>query len=68
MAIHVAAEIVPGKLELLQAWVPNQPWLGRADASVLPRLGSYRFDDPDGEVGMERSCSAPLTAQSSRFR
>jgi hypothetical protein len=53
MAIHFAAEIVPGKLELLQAWVPNQPWLGGADASTLTRLGSYRFDDPDGEVGIE---------------
>jgi hypothetical protein len=53
MAIHFAAEIVPGKLELLQAWVPNQPWLGGADASTLTPLGSFRFDDPDGEVGIE---------------
>lgn len=53
MAVHVPATIVPGKLELLQAWVPDQPWLDGADASVLTQLGSYRFDDPDGEVGME---------------
>ena len=53
MAVHHPATIVPGKLELLQAWVPCQPWLGGADASTLTRLGSYRFDDPDGEVGME---------------
>ena len=44
---------MPGKLELLQAWVPLQPWTGGADTSTLTRLGSYRFDDPDGEVGME---------------
>jgi hypothetical protein len=53
MAVHVVAEIVPGKLELLQGWVPSQPWLGGPDTSTLTRLGSYRFDDPDGEVGME---------------
>ena len=53
MAVHHPATIVPTKLELLQAWVPHQPWLGGADTSTLTKLGSYRFDDPDGEVGME---------------
>lgn len=53
MAVHYPATIVPTKMELLQAWVPNQPWLGGADASSLIKLGSYRFDDPDGEVGVE---------------
>lgn len=53
MAVHHPATIVPTKLDLLQAWVPRQPWLGGADASVLTPLGAYRFDDPDGEVGVE---------------
>ena len=53
MAVHHPATIVPTKIELLQAWVPNQPWLGGADTSSLTKLGSYRFDDPDGEVGIE---------------
>jgi len=53
MAVHHPATIVPSKLELLQAWVPHQPWLGGADTSTLTKLGSYRFDDPDGEVGIE---------------
>jgi hypothetical protein len=53
MAVHHPATIVPTKLEVLQAWVPRQPWAAVADASSLTRLGSYRFDDPDGEVGME---------------
>lgn len=53
MAVHHLAAIAPTKLELLQAWVPHQPWLGGADASTLTKLGSYRFDDPDGEVGIE---------------
>jgi hypothetical protein len=33
--------------------VPHQPWAAGADTSVLTKLGSYRFDDPDGEVGVE---------------
>jgi hypothetical protein len=53
MAVHHPATIVPTKLELLQEWVPGQPWTGGADTSSLTRLGSYRFDDPDGEVGIE---------------
>jgi hypothetical protein len=53
MAVHHPATIVPTKLELLQAWVPHQPWAQGADTSTLVKLGSYRFDDPDGEVGME---------------
>jgi hypothetical protein len=53
MAVHHPATIVPTKLELLQAWVPHQPWAQGADTSTLTKLGSYRFDDPDGEVGIE---------------
>ena len=53
MAVHHPATIVPSKLELLQAWVPHQPWAAGADTSTLTGLGSYRFDDPDGEVGVE---------------
>jgi hypothetical protein len=53
MAVHHPATIVPTKLELLQAWVPHQPWAQAADTSTLTRVGSYRFDDPDGEVGVE---------------
>lgn len=53
MAVHHDATIVPTKIELLQAWVPHQPWAAGTDTSALTRLGSYRFDDPDGAVGME---------------
>ncbi|GAA2031159.1 hypothetical protein WDZ16_16165 [Pseudokineococcus marinus] len=53
MAVHHPATIVPGKSHLLQAWVPLQPWASGTDTSTLSRLGSYRFDDPAGEVGME---------------
>ena len=53
MAVLHPATLRPSKLEALQAWVPSQPWLDGADASQLELLGAYRFDDPDGEVGLE---------------
>lgn len=49
--IHAASTITPTKPELLAAWVPRQPWAGETGA--LSQLGSFRFDDPDGEVGIE---------------
>jgi hypothetical protein len=53
MALIYQAQVTPSKIELLRAWVPAQPWLGDADASTLEALGAYRFDDPEGEVGIE---------------
>ena len=50
--LHGNAEITPTKPELLAAWLPTQPWFA-GDVSALQHLGAYRFDDPDGEVGME---------------
>src|SRR4051812_23296936 len=52
MAIFHRATITPTKEELIAAWAPNQPWGPPADAS-LHVIGSYRFDDPNGRVGME---------------
>ena len=53
MAVIYQADLVPSKIEVLRAWVPEQAWLGGADASALEPVGAYRFDDPAGEVGME---------------
>lgn len=50
MAIIYAAELAPTKPELVEAWLDRQPWGGDGPVEVL---GSYRFDDPDGEVGVE---------------
>src|SRR5215207_4007148 len=50
--LHANADIVPTKLELLADWLPAQPWFV-GDASDLHHVGAYRFDDPDGEVGIE---------------
>jgi hypothetical protein len=52
MARFHVATITPTKTELLPKWVPTQPW-GRAADVPIEVIGSYRFDDPDGRVGME---------------
>lgn len=51
MAIVHRTSLTPSKLELLEAWLPRQEW---AEGTGSPTLvGSYRFDDPAGEVGLE---------------
>jgi hypothetical protein len=52
MALLHNAQLVPGKLELLRAWLPTQPWFAGAPDAV-EAAGAYRFDDPTGEVGIE---------------
>jgi len=52
MAIIHQAELQPTKLELLQGWLPRQPWFAGA-AAALDKMGAFRFDDPEGEVGIE---------------
>ncbi len=53
MAILHRADIRPSKLELLNGWLPNQPWYSGAADPQLVAVGAYRFDDPEGEVGIE---------------
>lgn len=52
MAILYDAALNPTKLDLLGRWLPTQSWFDGGDAE-LASLGSFRFDDPDGEVGLE---------------
>jgi len=52
MAIFHRATITPTKGELIAEWAPTQPW-GPPAADAVDVIGSYRFDDPDGRVGME---------------
>jgi len=52
MGIVYAAELRPSKMELLAEWLPLQEWFD-GGGSPLVRLGSFRFDDPAGEVGTE---------------
>jgi hypothetical protein len=50
MAIIYKADLTPSKPELIGAWLDAQPWAGRGSGEIL---GAYRFDDPEGEVGVE---------------
>jgi hypothetical protein len=52
MARFHVATITPTKTELIATWAPTQPWGFAADVPIEV-IGSYRFDDPDGRVGME---------------
>ena len=53
MAIIHQTTLTPGKLDLLAAWLPAQPWYRGGDAPQLSRAGGFRLDDPAGEVGIE---------------
>jgi hypothetical protein len=54
MAIVHDTTMSPGKLELLAAWLPAQPWFaGGGREPELTKVGGFRLDDPRGEVGIE---------------
>lgn len=50
--VHPGSRLTPTKHELLAAWLPRQSWWP-AGAEVPEHEASFRFDDPDGEVGIE---------------
>lgn len=50
MALLHATTLTPSKLELLAEWMPQQPWFSGGE---LEQIGSFRLDDPAGEVGIE---------------
>jgi hypothetical protein len=52
MAILHRATITPTKVELIAKWAPSQSW-GPSGADPVTLIGSYRFDDPEGRVGLE---------------
>jgi Maltokinase N-terminal cap domain len=52
MARFHRAVITPTKEELIADWAPRQSW-GPPAGGSMDVVGSYRFDDPDGRVGME---------------
>jgi hypothetical protein len=49
--VYHTATITPTKQQLVEGWAPSQPW-GRG-RTIVEKIGEYRFDDPDGEVGVE---------------
>ncbi|HEY3530178.1 MAG TPA: hypothetical protein VGK78_13615 [Nocardioides sp.] len=48
--VHFRATLDPTKQELAEAWLPSRPW---APDGAIEKVAEYRFDDPDGEVGVE---------------
>ncbi|HET6966172.1 MAG TPA: hypothetical protein VFH58_15455 [Acidimicrobiales bacterium] len=52
MALFHRATVSPTKAELISDWAPTQSW-GPPAGTPIEVIGSYRFDDPDGRVGME---------------
>lgn len=52
MALFHRATVSPTKTEIIADWARTQPW-GPTGAESLEVIGSYRFDDPEGRVGME---------------
>lgn len=52
MALVHRATLTPSKQELVEAWLPGRAW-APGDLHDLEKLAEYRFDDPDGEVGVE---------------
>jgi len=52
MALFHSATITPTKEQLIAEWAPTQAW-GPAAGDGIEAVGSYRFDDPEGRVGME---------------
>src|SRR6478736_60612 len=52
MALFHRATVTPTKAELIAEWAPTQPWGVPVDVP-LEVIGSYRFDDPEGRVGIE---------------
>lgn len=53
MAVVHNTTLTPGKMELLAAWLPTQPWYAGIEQPQLTKAGGFRLDDPDGEVGIE---------------
>ena len=52
-SIYRSATLVPSKADLLRSLISSRSWTGGADPVSITLVGAYRFDDPDGEVGME---------------
>ena len=48
------ATLRPGKLEVVQRWIGAQRWYAaKGRTATLAAVGSFRFVDPQGEVGIE---------------
>lgn len=53
MALLYRADLVPSKLELINAWLPTREWFRGPAGTEITRVTAARLDDPAGEVGVE---------------
>lgn len=53
MALLHQAELTPSKLELLNTWIYGLVWFVGDTSAELVNVAAFRFDDPNGEVGVE---------------
>lgn len=54
MALLHHARLTPTKQELVAGWLPSQPFFPFDGAEEeVKRVASFRFDDPQGQVGIE---------------
>ncbi len=58
MALIYDAELRPGKMDLISDWLPTTVWFPTQEPVTAHKLCSFRFDDPDGQVGIETSIVA----------
>ena len=49
--VHFRATLEPSKQDLVEAWLPSRSWA--PGVTSVEKVAEYRFDDPDGEVGVE---------------
>ncbi|TGN65687.1 hypothetical protein EXE59_18285 [Nocardioides eburneiflavus] len=51
MGIVHRATLTPSKQEIVERWLPSRSWaVGR---TIAEKVAEYRYDDPEGEVGVE---------------
>jgi len=48
--VHYTATLEPSKRKLVRAWLRSRSW---APSSKVTKVAEYRFDDTEGEVGVE---------------
>jgi hypothetical protein len=53
MSLIHRTTLTPTKVELLAAWLPEQPWYRGAGAPALAKVDGFRLDDPENVVGIE---------------
>jgi hypothetical protein len=51
MGIVHRATLTPSKQEIVEAWLPSRSWA--SGRTIAEKVAEYRFDDPEGEVGVE---------------